>query len=253
MFMASRPRGEATHTVLVSDVPGVWADTKSKVKDIKKSRRDASKSTLHKKNDDGSSRHSDDSAVAVAYESAEERLLQKNASAEIGPVAGVDSYGAKSAPRPVAKAKDDDVAPAAGSVDVSAVHIEDKAAKEDALAGTFMVPPVRHHFDYDPEDEALMPKSIATRIIAAGVPITTMVENEFDTVYPGEVDEVQLVKDQTVLWPYYTEYTKIKQNLEDYLDECNHRLDNGLKVWCTALITACSCPTRLSACIQFIA
>eukprot|EP00955_Chlamydomonas_euryale_P084486 363970-Chlamydomonas_euryale.AAC.17 len=100
----------------------------------------------------------------------------------------------------------------------------------DALRGTFMSEPVKRKFDYNPKDASLVPSSIAKTILNANVPVQTMVENEFETVYPGAVNEVHMVKNQAELWPLYNEYNAVKQKLEDYLDECEFRMKNGLKL-----------------------
>jgi hypothetical protein len=80
----------------------------------------------------------------------------------------------------------------------------------EALRGTFMGPPERTVYTFNLDDKSLMPDHIASTIIDAGVAATAMVENEFDTVYPGQISDLHLIKDQGELWPLYQEYTKVR-------------------------------------------
>lgn len=58
-----------------------------------------------------------------------------------------------------------------------------------------------------------------------------MVEQEFKSVYPGDaVVSVEMVKDLGELLPFVEEYNQMKLNLEDYLDEQEHRISMGLDV-----------------------
>ena len=57
-----------------------------------------------------------------------------------------------------------------------------------------------------------------------------MVQQEFEALFPGEVEQVRLVKDTTTLDSLVGEYTKVKRQLEDLVDEYQGRRKRLLKV-----------------------
>ncbi|KAG1670980.1 hypothetical protein FOA52_014369 [Chlamydomonas sp. UWO 241] len=192
MYIASQPGGTATHTILVSDIPAVWEDSKTHLKQNKIDRKEHHACAKPAK-------PNEDEAVDAA---------------DVKLDMGVGS--SSEAPRP----------PPSGSGDGSTTPLINR----EALRGTFMAPPERTVYTYDTGDKSLMPDHLATTIMSAGVPATTMVENEFDTVYPGQIRDLQLIKDQGEMWPLYQEYTKVKLALDDYVDEQEHRISTGKKV-----------------------
>ena len=57
-----------------------------------------------------------------------------------------------------------------------------------------------------------------------------VVQQEFEALFPGEVEHVRLVKDTTTLDSLVGEYTKVKRQLEDLVDEYQGRRKRLLKV-----------------------
>ena len=57
-----------------------------------------------------------------------------------------------------------------------------------------------------------------------------LVQQEIETLFPGEVERIRLVKDTTVLDGLVREYTSLKRSLEDLLDHYMGRRKRLLKV-----------------------
>ena len=62
------------------------------------------------------------------------------------------------------------------------------------------------------------------------IPCFQVVQQEFEALFPGEVEHVRLVKDTTTLDSLVGEYTKVKRQLEDLVDEYQGRRKRLLKV-----------------------
>ena len=62
------------------------------------------------------------------------------------------------------------------------------------------------------------------------LPCCQVVQQEFEALFPREVEHVRLVKDTTALDSLVVEYTKVKRQLEDLVDEYQGRRKRLLKV-----------------------
>eukprot|EP00891_Asterochloris_glomerata_P001750 jgi/Astpho2/1750/Aster-04171 len=67
-------------------------------------------------------------------------------------------------------------------------------------------------------------------LLQSGLTPQEVVQQEFEALFPGEVEQVRLVKDTTTLDSLVGEYTKVKRQLEDLVDEYQGRRKRLLKV-----------------------
>ncbi|GAX72988.1 hypothetical protein CEUSTIGMA_g440.t1 [Chlamydomonas eustigma] len=188
-FLANSEKGRASHSVLVTDIPAIVQYTNARFQDVK-SKREVSRMKSTK--------------------SGQERLK-------------TDTPGeSESQALKITGVVFEDEHQASASTSNSGAP-----PQEEIVIDAGNVPPnqQRKKYMYDLQDQSLDPHVIAIKALKSGVSPKDMVELEFRSVYPGEaVAHVEMVQDLGELLPLAQEYEKLKQKLEDYLDECSFRL-----------------------------
>lgn len=261
MFLANSVRGRSSHTVLVTDIPGVAKNTSKCNQDVKVARKlSRNRSNRVESDPGGSSRQGATTVTGVETSGARASGTQGPTSSELRPLTAnnVGVQGSEAGQLPP-KGPEEDIliispsngipppppppppppaAPPPPSPPDSDVPPEDDglagASTEPVLAPSDQPPCVlrqRRRYNYDLKDETLDPTSVAEKAIESGLGSKAMVAGEFDRVYPkGAVAALQMVCNQNQLTPLVNEYNKVVQKLDDYLDECNFRLDHGKEV-----------------------
>lgn len=81
----------------------------------------------------------------------------------------------------------------------------------------------RRVYQYDLNSTSLDPRVLAERKLEAGATPKELVRGEFEHVYDGQVQDVEVVHDQSGLTKLVAEYDQRKSDVEDFIDACKDK------------------------------
>lgn len=263
MFQGNAPRGRSPNSILLTDIPAVASDTKSKSKQIQKDRKESVKRlkasselalTNRTSNADlraqASQLKGEKSEVAKGSPSdviIEEKALegeQQQLEGEVAAAAAAaeaklqgEASQASLKAEGAARTRTPGAGPVAEAVEDKRAEAAEEAAEEAAAAEDLKpdgpAPPsgARRRFTYNLKDagelQALIPSQTAKKVIKGGATATEMVKQELDALYPNEIQELHMVKNQEFLTPLYEEYEKLKLGLEEFIDMYDNMFKTG--------------------------
>jgi len=212
MFIANGGGGGATTTVLVTDVPAVAELTAAGLKE----------------------RNAADKAEAKAKAEVDKAAKQAKKEAKKGGKAskgGKDSKGKEEEGTSKSSSEDVEEGPHAVAEGVESEEVVLREKPPAAVEGTLSKLRKRAGLKteaYDVNERTLSPLECARDALADGMSPQDLVENEFGCVYGDDVAGARVVADTGEVDPLVAEYDKLRQALDDYVDEVRYKAANGL-------------------------